>query len=82
MDEISCDKAYSSKENHRLIAQTGATPYIPFKSNVTGKARGSMAWSKMYHFFMLNNEEFMEHYHKRSNAETTAHMVKSKSVTE
>ena len=27
---------------------------------------------------MLNNEEFIEHYHKRSNAEATIHMIKSK----
>ena len=78
MDEISCDKAYFSIENHKLIAQTGATPFIPFKKNTTGNARGSMAWSKMYHYFMLNNDDVMEHYHKRSNAETTVHMVKSK----
>ncbi|MCK5473891.1 MAG: transposase [Candidatus Aenigmarchaeota archaeon] len=78
MDEICCDKAYSSRDNHKIIAQTGATPFIPFKKNATGKSRGSLIWSKMYHYFMLNNNEYMEHYHKRSNAETTVHMVKSK----
>lgn len=35
-------------------------------------------WSKMYHYFMFNHEEFLEHYHKRSNAETVFHMIKAK----
>jgi len=37
-----------------------------------------MLWKKMYHYFMLNNEEFLQHYHKRSNIEATNHMIKSK----
>jgi len=32
----------------------------------------------MYYYFKLHNEEFLEHYHKRSNAESTVHMIKSK----
>ena len=32
----------------------------------------------MYHYFQLNQEEFMAHYHKRSNVETTFHMIKAK----
>ena len=35
-------------------------------------------WRKIYHYFMFANWEFMEHYHQRSNAETTIHMIKSK----
>jgi transposase len=37
-----------------------------------------MVWKKAYHYFMLNNEEFLTHFHKRSNAESTVMMVKSK----
>jgi transposase len=32
----------------------------------------------MYHFYALNRAEFLQHYHKRSNVETTFHMIKSK----
>ncbi len=32
----------------------------------------------MYHYFMYNQERFMQNYHKRSNVETTFHMIKSK----
>ena len=42
------------------------------------KSRGSYEWMRMYHYFMLNNEDFMKHYHKRSNSETVFHMIKSK----
>ena len=34
------DKAYSSRDNLTLINDLGATPFIPFKSNATGKPRG------------------------------------------
>ena len=78
MNEVSGDKAYSSRANHNMIAEAGATPYIAFKKNATAKPNGSVAWKKMYHYFMLNNESYMQHYHKRSNAETTVHMIKSK----
>jgi len=32
----------------------------------------------MFHYFQLNQEEFYQHYHKRSNAETTFYMLKTK----
>ena len=76
--EVSGDKAYSSRANLQLIGDLGATPYIPFRKGTTGKSHGSVMWKKMYHYFEFKNEEFLEHYHKRSNAETTFHMIKSK----
>jgi transposase len=32
----------------------------------------------MYHLFMHRREDFMEHYHKRSNIETAYSMIKGK----
>jgi len=78
INEISADKAYSSRENMNIIDKAGATPFIPFRANATGTSRGSYTWRKMYHYFMYNQKEFMEHYHKRSNVETTFHMIKTK----
>ncbi len=70
--EASADKAYSSRDNLALIDDFGAVPYIPFKSNSTGKPRGNNhVWRKMYAMFMFNKEEFEAHYHLRSNVETT-----------
>ena len=76
--EVSGDKAYSSRANLELINDIGAVPYIPFRKNATGRAKNSPMWKKMYHYFEYKHEEFLEHYHKRSNAETTFHMIKSK----
>jgi transposase len=76
--EISADKAYSSKDNLKAVSEAGGMPYIPFKSNTTGKARGSLLWKKMYHYFQFNKEEFYEHYHKRSNAESVFSSIKKK----
>jgi len=78
INEVSADKAYSSRENIEAVANCGGTAFIPFKSNATGKQRGSNLWGKMYHYFMFNREEFLQQYHKRSNVETVFHMIKSK----
>ena len=38
----------------------------------------SELWTRMFHFYSLHRAEFLQHYHKRSNVETTFHMIKSK----
>jgi transposase len=76
MKEVPADKGYSSIDNHNAIASHGAVPYIPFKSIHTGKGGG--LWEKMFHYFNFKREEFLGHYHKRSNVESTFSMVKAK----
>jgi len=76
INEVSGDKAYATVLNHETIAKVGATPYIAFKANATGAAGG--LFGKMFHYFSFNREDFLTHYHKRSNVETTMHMVKAK----
>jgi transposase len=78
INEISADMAYSSRLNLQTVANTGGKAYIPFKKNATGNCRGSRLWNKMYHYFQLNKDEFMEHYHKRSNIEATNAAIKRK----
>jgi transposase len=79
MDEVSADKAYLSGGNLKAVVDHAATPYIPFKANsITGKKRHSTLWKQMYHYYSFNQERFMQQYHKRSNVETTFHMIKSK----
>ncbi len=78
MEEVSADKAYSSRDNLALIESMGATPFIPFKENASETPKGVVIWRRMYHYYMLNRDEFLEHYHKRSSAESTVHMIKSK----
>ena len=76
MAEVSADKAYLSDANLGHIESHGAYPYIPFKSNTTG--RGSPMWKRLYGYFLLNEESWRAHYHRRSNVETTFAMVKGK----
>src|SRR5215831_6419876 len=74
--EVSADKAYASARNYYAVDHHGATPFIPFKTNHTG--RGSRLWEKMFHHFSLRREDFLAHYHKRSNVESTFSMIKAK----
>lgn len=78
INEVSADMAYSSRLNLQLVANEGGKAYIPYRKNATGKSRGSSLWSKMYHYFQINRDDFMEHYHKRSNIEATNAAIKRK----
>lgn len=81
LKEVSADKAYLSGENFLTTLRHGAIPYIPFKSNSksqTSYGPKSTLWTRMLDFYNNNREEFLTHYHKRSNVETTFHMIKSK----
>jgi transposase len=77
MRQVSADKAYSSGPNLQTVVNNHAMPYIPFKSNSTGK-NSSDLFKKMFHFYAYNQERFLQNYHKRSNVESTFHMIKSK----
>src|SRR5271170_366113 len=74
--EASADKAYSSVENLETTKRLGAVPYIPFKSNAT-EERGGL-WAEMFQFFCAHRDEFLAHYHLRSNAESTFSAIKAK----
>jgi len=74
--EVSADKGYLSRRNLAVIAGTGAVPYIPFKSNTTGE--GPDLWRKLWHYYEFNREEFLKHYHQRSNVESAFSMIKRK----
>lgn len=78
INEVSADLAYSSRLNLQTIENVGGKAYIPFKKSATGRAGGSAIWKKMFHYFQLNRDEFMEHYHKRSNIEATNAAIKRK----
>jgi len=81
MQEVSADKAYLSNDNLQTVVDNHAQPYIPFKTNSVreNRSQGKPAlWEQMYRLYSYNTERFMEHYHKRSNVETTFHMIKSK----
>ena len=82
LKEVSADKGYPGASKMLATLQGGAIPYIPFKSNSSAHdnthSAKSQLWTRMFHFYNFNRAEFLQHYHKRSNVETTFHMIKSK----
>ena len=76
--EVSADKAYLSAKNLEEIEAVGAVPFIPFKINSVGMSSQSPHWRRMWAHFSLKSEDFLAHYHRRSNVETTMWMIKSK----
>ena len=77
--EMSADKAYLSTDNLSHIARMGGTAFIPFKSDTAVPTPDKQyTWKKMYNYFTFNREELMQHYHKRSNVESTFSMLKAR----
>lgn len=74
--EFSADKGYSSVDCHEAVANAGGTPFIAFKSVATGWSGG--LFGRMFHYFQFRRDEFLAHYHKRSNVESTFSAVKRK----
>ncbi len=75
--EVAADKAYLSRENLELVTGLGGVAYVPFKSNSVAGEAGSL-WERMFHYYQFRREEFLRHYHQRSNAESTFSMLKAK----
>ena len=59
-----------------MVEIAGGIPFISFTSAATGE--GGRSWGRMYHFFQYKREEYLAHYHKRSNVESTFSMMKRK----
>lgn len=79
IQSVAADKAYSSNKNLSLVVAKGGMPYIAFRTNATaGDNRSTSVWKRMYHLYQYNQEAFMQHYHKRSNVESTFSMIKAK----
>lgn len=76
VSEVSADKAYLSADNFETVADLGGTAFIQFKLNSTGGVGG--LFEKMFGYFQFRQDEFMAHYHKRSNVESTFSAVKRK----
>jgi len=74
--EVSADKAYCSYDNFDAVAGHGGTAYIAFMTTATARLGGT--YGKMFHSYCLNQDEYLAHYHKRSNVESTFSMMKAK----
>jgi hypothetical protein len=76
--EVYADKAYQSRENFNTATALEMLPFIPFKSNQTGKTAGSPLYHKMFWFFQYKRDEFDKHYGQRAQVESTFGALKQK----
>ncbi len=76
--EVSADKGYSSKRICQIIESMGALPFVMFKDNSNPGEKSPEIWKRMYNYFKNNRENFLQHYHRRSNVESTFAMIKMK----
>lgn len=74
--DVVADKGYVGIKNLEAIAKVGAEAYIPFKTNNQGE--GPELWKKAFHLFAFHREEFLKHYHQRSNVEGVFSAMKRK----
>jgi transposase len=74
--EVTADKGYLSAENVEAIVAAGAEAFIAPKSSTTGGIGG--LFEKMVHYYLYRKDDFLKHYHQRSNVESAFSMIKRK----
>lgn len=74
--EMSADGAFASQDNFNAVNAVGGVFYPAFHRNATGSIGG--LFEKAFHYFSLLRDEYLKHYHRRSNVESVFSMVKRK----
>ncbi|MBI4147286.1 transposase [Candidatus Woesearchaeota archaeon] len=72
------DGMYCSRDNCDKVRETGGNPWFRPKKSFTLKQRGSKAYTEMMIAFIIETEESLKRYHKRSNSESTFSAKKRK----
>lgn len=78
MKEVYADKGYFSEKNLGIAMRNGVIPFIPFRKTSKKVSSNMLIWKVMFQFFKEHKEEFMKHYHQRSNVESVFSMMKRK----
>jgi hypothetical protein len=81
--EVCADMGYLDKDNLATVAALGAVPFVPFTTTHQRRKEKNMEnpsehWRRMWSYFDLKKEEFLKHYHQRSNVEATFGAIKQK----
>jgi transposase len=79
VSEVSADAGYIAAHNQREVLLLGAVPYIAYRSNSSPywKPKSSF-YKRMLELFEQRKPEFMEHYYRRNNIESTFFMIKAR----
>ena len=72
---VTADKAYCGIRNQEVVIASGGIPFIPFKERHHGHGPNPL-WNRLFHYFEFNRDEFLAHYHRRSNVEATFSALK------
>lgn len=75
--ELSADKGYSKIDHHAMLEEFGIAAFIPFKVGAVIHEDPD-AWSRKLGEFLFRREQWLPHYHRRSNVETVFSMIKGK----
>ena len=82
VQQLSADKGYLSANNLLAIKDKGVLSFIPFKDNSVihknPKKAADETWNRLLNYYRFHRAEFDEHYHRRSNVESTMRMIKAK----
>ena len=76
LGKVAGDKAYSSRANCQAVADKKGKPFLCFKANATGKAKGYPAWQISFRAYTNNPDEWMDEYHIRSIVEAAFSSLK------
>lgn len=76
LGKVAGDKAYSSRKNCQTVADKRGEPYLCFKSNATGKPKGSPAWKISFKAYTTDPDSWMTEYHIRSIVESVFASIK------
>jgi transposase len=76
VEKVLGDKAYCSRENCEIVVSKGGKPFLLFKTNATGRARGSLAWKESHRDYTDNNDDWLATYHLRSIVEAVFSSIK------
>ncbi len=80
--DFCADKGYLAGKNFSVVNELGGQAFIPFKSNTSGsntsKSEYRSYFKSAFKFFKAHKEEYLQHYHKRSNIESCFSMIKRK----
>ena len=76
IESVKADPAYASKVNFEVVEKIKAESYIGFKKNSTMSS--GKAWKNALARFIVDHDNYMEHYNKRNNVESTFSALKAK----
>ncbi len=76
--ELTADAGYLSKKNVIGVSKLGVVPYIMGTKNVNVPMKSRSSWGLMLRLWKKHQMYFSEHYHRRSNVESTFGALKRK----